>query len=214
MKKLIITPILALLMTVTAFAQEAKTDAPQQERKAPTVEEVAKRKADHMRQQYLLGEDQYNKVYKLCLKQAKQDEARRKEIEAERAAMEKDMKGILNDAQWERYEKNKKQGPMHRAPFNNRRNFKKGQFPHFMPMGQMGRRPMGPQMMGHNFKGAPQGMPQKGAPMMQMPPKGMNNHPMPQFMGEKPFDMPKFDGKPMGEPKAVEKKAEEVTKEK
>ena len=204
MKKFIIAQAVALLLTVTAFAQEAKTDAPQQERKAPTVEEVAKRKADHMRQQYLLGEDQYNKVYKLCLKQAKQDEARRKEIEAERKAMDKDLKGILNDAQWERYEKNKKQGPMRRAPFNNRRNFKKGQVPHFMPNAQMGRHPMGPQMMGHNFKGAPQA---KGAPMMQMPPKG--NHPMPQFMGEKPFGKPNFDGKPMGEPKAVEKKAEE-----
>lgn len=77
-----------------------------------------------MREQYLLGEDQYDKVYKLCLKQAKQNEARHKEIIAEREQMSKDMKGILNDAQWERYEKNQKRPAMHRQNFHhNQRGF-------------------------------------------------------------------------------------------
>ena len=111
MKKTIIFSLVALLFTTTLFAQQTKEqNAP--EKRVPTVEEIAKRKADHMREQYLLGKDQYDKVYKLCLKQAKKDEARHKEIMSEREQMAKDMKGILNDDQWERYEKNQKRPAM------------------------------------------------------------------------------------------------------
>lgn len=111
MKKTIIFSLVALLFTTTLFAQQTQ-EQNTPEKRVPTVEEIAKRKADHMREQYLLGKDQYDKVYKLCLKQAKKDEARHKEIKSEREQMAKDMKGILNDAQWERYEKNQKRPAM------------------------------------------------------------------------------------------------------
>ena len=111
MKKTIIFSLVTLLFTTTLFAQQTQ-EQNTPEKRVPTVEEIAKRKADHMREQYLLGKDQYDKVYKLCLKQAKKDEARHKEIKSEREQMAKDMKGILNDAQWERYEKNQKRPAM------------------------------------------------------------------------------------------------------
>lgn len=123
MKKTIIFSLVALLFTTTLFAQQTK-EQNTPEKRVPTVEEIAKRKADHMREQYLLGKDQYDKVYKLCLKQAKKDEARHKEIMSEREQMAKDMKGILNDAQWERYEKNQKRPAMLRQNFrHNQRGF-------------------------------------------------------------------------------------------
>ena len=123
MKKTIIFSLVALLFTTTLFAQQTQ-EQNTPEKRVPTVEEIAKRKADHMREQYLLGKDQYDKVYKLCLKQAKKDEARHKEIMSEREQMAKDMKGILNDAQWERYEKNQKRPAMQRQNFrHNQRGF-------------------------------------------------------------------------------------------
>ena len=111
MKKTIIFSLVTLLFTTTLFAQQTQ-EQNTPEKRVPTVEEIAKRKADPIREQYLLGKDQYDKEYKLCLKQAKKDEARHKEIIAEREQMSKDMKGILNDAQWERYEKNQKRPAM------------------------------------------------------------------------------------------------------
>lgn len=123
MKKTIIFSLVTLLFTTTLFAQQTQ-EQNTPEKRVPTVEEIAKRKADHMREQYLLGKDQYDKVYKLCLKQAKKDEARHKEIKSEREQMAKDMKGILNDAQWERYEKNQKRPAMQRQNFrHNQRGF-------------------------------------------------------------------------------------------
>lgn len=123
MKKTIIFSLVTLLFTTTLFAQQTK-EQNTPEKRVPTVEEIAKRKADRMREQYLLGKDQYDKVYKLCLKQAKKDEARHKEIKSEREQIAKDMKGILNDAQWERYEKNQKRPAMQRQNFrHNQRGF-------------------------------------------------------------------------------------------
>ena len=156
MKKSIFISIFALLVSVSAFAQEPEKKAP--EFKAPSVEEVAKHRADMMRQQYLLGKDQYDKVYKLCLKQAKKDAERREEMNKEREQMNKEMKGILNDAQWERYEK-----------MQNR--------PNFFHKGKNNRRPMPfMQQPGKEFKG-PQGAPaqfQKG-PRVEQPQNKNNN---------------------------------------
>lgn len=121
MKKSLFISVFALLVSVSVFAQEPEKKAP--EFKVPSVEEVAKRRADMMRQQYLLGKDQYDKVYKLCLKQAKKDAARMEEMKKEREQMNKEMQGILNDAQWEKYEKMQK-------------------FPHFRPGKHQMRRPM------------------------------------------------------------------------
>jgi hypothetical protein len=171
MKKTIIFSLVALLFTTTLFAQQTQ-EQNTPEKRVPTVEEIAKRKADHMREQYLLGKDQYDKVYKLCLKQAKKDEARHKEIMSEREQMAKDMKGILNDAQWERYEKNQKRPAMlrHQKQGPQQRGFMMRQDNRMAPwqMHKMGNFAKGnqPRMMKGN---QPFGHPElkDGKPMMQ-----------------------------------------------
>jgi hypothetical protein len=113
MKKSIYLSLIALLFSVASFAQEASNEQTN-ERKAPTVEEIAKRRADRLRNELLLGNDQYDKVYKLCLQKAKKDKARQEEMKAEKEAFNKNMKGILNEAQSERYEQMQK--PRMRGP--------------------------------------------------------------------------------------------------
>ena len=103
MKKSIILSLIALMISVAAFAQPKPQGA--HERKAPSVEEIAKRHADFMQKAYKLDKGQYDKVYKLYLKQAKKNEARMKQIKKEREQMNKGMKGILNQEQWAKYEK-------------------------------------------------------------------------------------------------------------
>ena len=116
MRKSIYLSLIALLFSVASFAQEASNEQTN-ERKAPTVEEIAKRRADRLRNELLLGNDQYDKVYKLCLAQAKKDMARREEMKAEKESFAKDMEGILNEAQNERFEQMQK--PRMRAPQHN-----------------------------------------------------------------------------------------------
>lgn len=106
MKKSIIISVFALLISVASFAQQAEQKPA--ERKAPDAKEIAQRRADMMRKQLLLGDDQYDKVYKLCLKQSKKDVARMEQMKKEREQMNKKMRGVLNDAQWEKYEKMQK----------------------------------------------------------------------------------------------------------
>ena len=113
MKKTFYLSLIALLFSVASFAQESNSNEPE-ERKAPTVEEIAKRRADRLRNELLLGNDQYDKVYKICLQKAKKDKARQEEMQAEREAFNKDMKGILNEAQSERFEQMQK--PRMRGP--------------------------------------------------------------------------------------------------
>lgn len=116
MKKSIYLSLIAIIFSVASFAQEANKEQAN-ERKAPTVEEIAKRRADRLRNELLLGNDQYDKVYKLCLAQAKKDKARQEEMKAEKEAFAKDMEGILNEAQNERFEQMQK--PRMRAPQQN-----------------------------------------------------------------------------------------------
>ena len=116
MKKSIYLSLIAIIFSVASFAQEANKEQTN-ERKAPTVEEIAKRRADRLRNELLLGNDQYDKVYKLCLAQAKKDKARQEEMKTEREAFAKDMEGILNEAQNERFEQMQK--PRMRAPQHN-----------------------------------------------------------------------------------------------
>lgn len=116
MKKSIYLSLIAIIFSVASFAQEANKEQAN-ERKAPTVEEIAKRRADRLRNELLLGNDQYDKVYKLCLAQAKKDKARQEEMKAEKEAFAKDMEGILNEAQNERFEQMQK--PRMRAPQHN-----------------------------------------------------------------------------------------------
>lgn len=116
MKKSIYLSLIAIIFSVASFAQEANKEQAN-ERKAPTVEEIAKRRADRLRNELLLGNDQYDKVYKLCLAQAKKDKARQEEMKTEKEAFAKDMEGILNEAQNERFEQMQK--PRMRAPQQN-----------------------------------------------------------------------------------------------
>ena len=113
MRKSIYLSFIALFFSVASFAQEASNEQTN-ERKAPTVEEIAKRRADRLRNELLLGNDQYDKVYKLCLQKAKKDKARQEEMQAEKEAFNKNMKGILNEAQSERFEQMQK--PRMRGP--------------------------------------------------------------------------------------------------
>ena len=102
MKKYLFLMALSLVMGAAAYAQEAPE---QTERKdPPTVEEMAKMKADRMKRQLLLGNDQYDKVYKLCLKQAEAQRKLMEQMKKEQDEMSQQMKGILNEAQYERYE--------------------------------------------------------------------------------------------------------------
>lgn len=187
MKKTIIFSLVTLLFTTTLFAQQTQ-EQNTPEKRVPTVEEIAKRNADRMREQYLLGKDQYDKVYKLCLKQAKKDEARHKEIKSEREQMAKDMKGILNDAQWERYEKNQKRPAMQRQNFrHNQRGFMMHPDNRMAPwqMHKMGNFAKGnqPRMMKGN---QPFGHPElkDGKPMMQPRRMMKGNEPKPEVKNE------------------------------
>lgn len=187
MKKTVIISLVSLFLSTSIFAQQAE-EQKLPEKQAPTVEQIAKRNADRMREQYLLGEDQYDKVYKLCLKQAKQNEARHKEILSEREQMSKDMKGILNDAQWERYEKNQKRPAMYRQNFrHNQRGFMMHPDNRMAPwqMHKMGNFAKGnqPRMNQGNI---PFGHPElkDGKPMMQPRRMMKGNEPKPELKNE------------------------------
>ena len=128
----------------------------------PTAEQIAKREADRMKQQYLLGNDQYDKVYKVCLKKAQKQVARMQEMQKEKEQMNAEMKKILNETQYERYQMHQqrpnqmmRRGGMQRGRFHQQgfcpiQANMKGQFP-----AQRGQ--FQPQMQG------------KGMPQMQMP---------------------------------------------
>lgn len=103
MKKSIFLAIATLFFGVASFAQQP-TSPENKAPEMPTAEQIAQRRADRLQKQLLLGKDQYKKVYKLCLEQAEQDVARMKQHKAEKEKMSNAMKGILNDAQYERFE--------------------------------------------------------------------------------------------------------------
>ena len=86
MKKSIYFIVALLLVSVNSFAQQP--NAPKaEEPKMPTAEQIAKREADRMKQQYLLGNDQYDKVYKVCLKKAQKQVARMQEMQRQQKEM-------------------------------------------------------------------------------------------------------------------------------
>lgn len=94
--------LFAMIFSISSFAQNFNhKPAP----KAPKVEEIAKWRADHMQKAYNLDKWQYDKIYKLYLKQAKKDAAQMKKAKKEREQMRDQMRKILNDEQWMRYEK-------------------------------------------------------------------------------------------------------------
>ena len=102
MKRGIYLVVIAIMMATTAMAQQ------KEQKEILSVEQIAKMKAERMRKQLLLGNEQYEKVYKSCLKEAEKQRKRMQQIAKEREEMSKELKGILNEAQWERYEQMQK----------------------------------------------------------------------------------------------------------
>lgn len=165
--------LFAALSVSAASAQQVESKQPTS-KQAPTAEQMAKIQADRMRHQLLLGNDQYDKVYKLCLKRAQKQIARMQEIKKEQAQMSADMKKILNEAQYERYEQQRNQPRVMRG----------GQYRGKMP--QRGFCPM-QRNMGGRFNPYMQGQSraQRGhlQPQMQMPAKEF------QIGGQIPLDV-------------------------
>lgn len=115
MKKSIIISLFALLFSVASFAQDAGQKIA--ERKAPSVEQIAKRRADMQRKTLGLNDGQYQKLYKLYLKQAKQQKARMEQMKKEQAKTKDQLKKIFTEEQWAKYEKMQKrmQRPIHKG---------------------------------------------------------------------------------------------------
>ena len=153
--------LFAALSVSAASAQQVDSKQPAS-KQAPTAEQMAKIQADRMRHQLLLGNDQYDKVYKLCLKRAQKQIARMQEIKKEQAQMSADMKKILNEAQYERYEQQRNQPRMMRGGQYRGKMPQRG----FCPMQRNMSGPYNPYMQG-------QSRAQRGhlQPQMQMPAK-------------------------------------------
>ena len=128
MKKYLCMMALALMIGAGARAQE-NVERKNAQKEPPTVEQMAKREADRMRRQLLLGDDQYDKVYKICLKRAEAQRKRMEQMRKERKEESEQMKGILNDAQYERYEQ------LQRQPAFGRQGMRQGMRPGFCPNG-------------------------------------------------------------------------------
>lgn len=127
MKLKVLMATAAILISGVAFAQQ---DVAQQEQKreAPTAEQIAQKKVEWMRKEYLLSKEQCEKVYKITLKKTEKQLKRWEQEKKEHESFAEDMKGILNDAQWERFEQQQQRrhfapkGRMHKADkFNGRR---------------------------------------------------------------------------------------------
>ena len=183
--------LLAALTVSAASAQQAENKQPEP-KKAPNAEQMAKVQADRMKQQLLLGNDQYDKVYKLCLKKAQKQIARMEEMKKEQEQMMADMKKILNETQYERYQMQQRPNHMMRRGAQQR-----GKMPQrgFCPMQMKGQfnthmqGPFNPQMRGQ-FPAKGQFQPQmqgKAMPQMQMPAKELQKGEQiaPQMQGNK-----------------------------
>ena len=144
MKKNLICIMLAIAISATATAQNKdERNAPRPAHKPAkelNIEDIAKQRADRMCRELLLGNEQYDKVYKLMLKKVEKENRRKAEAKAEEEALNKDMAKILNEAQLERYNDNRKpkfRGWMHT-----------GRKPHMDPVRRMNR-------FGHKPSGMP-----------------------------------------------------------
>lgn len=108
MKKSIYFIVAILMLSTTSYAQQTDNKSAAETKQAPTAEQIAKRNAERMKQQCLLGDEQYDKVYKLCLKKAEEQVARRNQMQKEQEQMNAEMKKILNETQYQRYEQHQK----------------------------------------------------------------------------------------------------------
>ena len=90
--------IAALLIAITASAQE---------RTVATAEQRAHTIADQMRRTLALDNDQYNKIYKAYLKQARRDDKRASQAAADEITTEQKVMQTLSAEQAKRWEQQK-----------------------------------------------------------------------------------------------------------
>ena len=120
MKKVI---YLIAIMLVAAISVSAQAPIRHNAMQKPSVEQIAKQRAERMRKELALDNNQYNKVYKVYFKQAKEQAKRMEKMQKERKKFEMDMKVILNDVQYKRYLEMKRPArynkrPAHKMGFN------------------------------------------------------------------------------------------------
>ena len=95
-------------MLVAAISVSAQAPVRHNVMQKPSAEQIAKNKAERMRKELALDNNQYNKVYKVYFKQAKEQAKRMEKMEKERKKLEMEMKVILNEVQYKRYLEMKK----------------------------------------------------------------------------------------------------------
>lgn len=120
MKKVI---YLIAIMLVAAISVSAQAPIRHNAMQKPSAEQIAKQRAERMRKELALNNNQYNKVYKVYFKQAKEQAKRMEKMQKERKKFEMDMKVILNDVQYKRYLEMKRPArynkrPAHKMGFN------------------------------------------------------------------------------------------------
>ncbi len=117
MKKIILSLIVAMI-SITSFAQQ-----PGGQRREFKPEEMAKRRADNVKESAKINDEQYKKVYDLFLKQAKDQQAKmkegqqgnnrqrfnREEMQKQQDATNKELKAILTPEQYKAYDKAQKE---------------------------------------------------------------------------------------------------------
>ena len=120
MKKVI---YLIAIMLVAAISVSAQAPIRHNAMQKPSAEQIAKQRAERMRKELALDNNQYNKVYKVYFKQAKEQAKRMEKMQKERNKFEMEMKVILNDVQYKRYLEMKRPArynkrPAHKMGFN------------------------------------------------------------------------------------------------
>ena len=105
MKKVI---YLIAIMLVAAISVSAQAPVRHNVMQKPSAEQIAKNKAERMRKELALDNNQYKKVYKVYFKQAKEQAKRMEKMQKERKKLEMEMKVILNEVQYKRYLEMKK----------------------------------------------------------------------------------------------------------
>lgn len=127
MKRIISIAICALTIAAVLPAAAQQRERRQQENTQRSPEEMAKARADMWKEQLNLDEGQYDKVLELCREQVKNRPAMREdgkrpseeemakmreEMSAAREKYKADMKEILTDEQYAKFEESMKNAPM------------------------------------------------------------------------------------------------------
>ena len=120
MKKVI---YLIAIMLVAAISVSAQAPIRHNAMQKPSAEQIAKQRAERMRKELALDNNQYNKVYKVYFKQAKEQAKRMEKMQKDREKFEMEMKVIRNDVQYKRYLEMKRPArynkrPAHKMGFN------------------------------------------------------------------------------------------------